>query len=303
MTISRTAPASLMNDAAWIEEVWDGMFLEHWYAESPIPKLCNTKTLDKIKNVGQTIHFRVEPRAAVVPHIKDQPIQWQVMKADKRSITVDYAYSAAHRLDRIDKQHLGSLPVMSKIAASITKTHAEKEAEIFFSVLPTLSFNPLNIVDRSASAAVTGTRSSGLDYAINQVAKLRTAFNRRRAPKKGRFLAVSPEVEELLITSDQVTFNINGVGNEKAITEGEWGTRVCGFDIIPTEFVQGAGTQASPYLCVAGVKDAIGFGRQVVEMEQGIKLQDYYGEGVRALNTFGMGLLYPDGVGLWKVRV
>lgn len=303
MTISRTAPQSLLNDTAWIEEVWDGMFLERWYAESPIPRICNTKTLDKIKSVGQIINFRIEPEASVVPHVKDQPIAWQTMKADKRQISVDFAYSGAHRLDRQDKTQLGSLPVMQKIANSLTKKHAEKEAEVFFSSIGLMNFNPLNAVDLSASAAITGTRGT-VNYAISQIASMRTKFNRRRAPKKGRFLVVPPEVEELLIQSDQATFNINGEGNKKAIEDGEYGVRVCGFDIIVSEFVPGDGlSTATAFKCLAGFNGAIGFGRQVTEMESGIKLQDYYGEGIRALNTFGFGPLYPDGIGLWTCKI
>jgi hypothetical protein len=303
MTIARTNPASLLNQDSWIEEVWDGMFLERWYAESPLPRITNTRTLDKIKNVGQIINFRIEPEATVVPHIKDQPIAWQSMKGDKRQISVDFAYSAAHRLDRMDKAQLGSLPVMQRIADSITKKHAEKEAEVFFNVMPLMTMNPLNMIDLTGTGAITGTRGSAT-YAIAQIAKLRTAFNRRRAPKKGRFLVVPPEVEEILIQSDQATFSINGEGNKKAIEDGEWGVKVCGFDIVVSEFVPGDGlSTASAFKCLAGFNGAIGFGRQVTEMESGIKLQDYYGDGIRALNTFGFGPLYPDGIGLWTCKI
>jgi len=291
---------NLVNDSAWVQEVWDGMFLDRWYAESVLPRICNTKVLEPIKNCGQVLNFRVEPEATVVPQIKDQPIQWAAIRAEKRQITVDYAYSAAHRVDKQDLQQI-NLPIMERIAASISRKHSEKEHEIFFSTVPLMSFNPLNVVDRTATAAVTGTRSSGLDYIINQAAKMRTNFNRRRAPKKGRWIAVPPEVEEALITSDQVTFNVSGQPS-KAIEEGEWGIRVCGFDIVVTEFVTGVGSQANPFICLCGVKDAIGFGRQVTDMEADVQLQDYYGRGVRALNSFGFGPVYPDGIGIWKVR-
>lgn len=312
MPILRGGNPMLLNDTNWIEEVWDGLFLDRWYAESPIPKICNTRVLDKIKNVGQIIHFRVEPVAVVVPHIKDQPIQWSPMVADQRQISVDYAYSAAHRLDNIDAKQLGNLPVMSKVADSITKMHSQQENQILFPLLPTLSFNQLNKwgIGTTGFTGTTGVisqfRTGGTganvnDYAIAQVARMRTLFNRRRVPKNGRFIVVPPEVEEILINSDQATFQIGGHPS-KALEDGEWGVRVCGFDIISSEFVAGVGTQASPWLCMAGVKGAIGFGRQVTEMESGIQLQDYYGKGVRALNSFGAGLLYPDGVGLWQVR-
>lgn len=303
MTISRTSPQSLMNDTAWIEEVWDGMFLERWYAESVLPRFCNTKTLDKIKNVGQVLNFRIEPSAAVVPHVKDQPIAWQTIKAEKRQISVDYAYSGAYRLDKMDKAQLGSLPVMQKVADSITKAHAEKENEVFFSSLALLNYNPLNTVDLSGTAAITGTRGSA-NYAISQLAKMRTHFNRRRVPKKGRFVIVPPEVEEILIQSDQATFNISGEGNKKAIEDGEWGVKICGFDVIVSEFVPGDGlSAATAFKCLCGFQGAIGFGRQVTEMETGIKLQDYYGEGIRALNSFGFGSLYPDGLGMWTCKI
>lgn len=297
MSINRGATPTLVNDSNWINDVWDGMFLDRWYAESVIPKLTNTRIQEKIKSVGQQMHFRIEPEATVTPHIKDMPIQWSAVKAEKRSLSVDYAYSAAHRMDDQDLAQLSELPVMERVASSITKKHAEKEHEVFFSAVPLLSFNPLNVVN--TGAAVTGTRGSA-NYVINQLAKMRTLFNRRRAPKVGRYVVVSPEVEELLITSDQTTFNISGQPT-KAIEDGEWGIRVCGFDVVVSEFVVGTGAAGNPFLCICGCKEAIGFGRQVTKMETNIQLQDFYGKGVRALNSFGFGLLYPDGMGLWTV--
>lgn len=291
---------NLIGQGNWQEEVWNDLFLDHWYGESPIPRICNTSLLDKLKGGGTAMSFRVEPESSLSPHVKGQPIQWTSYQAEKRQITVDYAFSAAHVLEDITEVQLGNLPVLTRLVNSVNKRHAENEAMVFFSTAPLMTMNPLNLQDNS-SVIASGRRSDGAAYIVNMLAGLRTKLNRRRAPKKGRYVTVPPEVEELFLTCDQATYEISGKAST-AVETGEWGIRVCGFDLVVSEFVPN-GSAGNIWKCLYGCKDAIGFGRQIQKVETNIRLESQYGTGIRALNVFGFGPLYSDALGVWTVKL
>ena len=291
------APANYPNDY-FKPEVWSALTLENWYAEGLIPKIANTNWEGEIKKAGQLVHIRRDPKAILSPYVNDTPIQYQDVVDEKTTLTIDYAYSAAHKVSSIDLAQM-DIDVVSKLAAAINKEHMMKENEIVFSVLPTLTMNANNVIDKSAAQQTT---TVGANYILNGLVALRTAFNRRRVPKSGRYVVVSPEVEDVLLRMDHTRYDVTGMQN-KVIQEGDFNLRIAGFDILVSEFVTGAGTGGSPYLCPAGVKDAFTFARQLTEVEVGFTLQDSYGKGIKALNVFGFNITQPDGMGLWKVQV
>jgi len=287
-------------------EIVDAYMIEWWYnTENLLPKITNSRTKSAIEQPGQNIVFLSEPEAQVVPYLRDEPINWTTMKPERTSITVDYAYISAHKLDIVDEYEI-KLPLLSKIAAGMGKKHSEKELEVFMTVVPALSFLAKNIVGIGATyntvtGVSTGTRTSGINYIVNQLVRLRTIFNRARVPKAGRYIVVSPEVEELLIASDQATYNISGKQG-KEIEDGEWGIKVAGFEILVSEFVPGDGSAGNPYKCLVGIPEAIGFGRRIQKTELNVQLQDYVAKGHRSLNYFGFGALNLKGLGLLKVQ-
>lgn len=278
-------------------EIWSMLTLERWYAEGLIPKICNTDYEGEIRDRGQLVHIRWDPEAIITPYVKDTPIQWMDVADEKDTFTIDYAYSAAHKIDKIDLKQM-DIGVITKLSSAINLKFEEKENELLFNAMPSFSFNPLNLVDKSAN--LQSPLSSSTDYIINGLTALRTAFNRRRCPKMGRYVVVAPEVEDILLRSDVVRYDVMGKVNE-TIQSGEFGLRIAGFDILVSEFVPLAA--ANVYSCPAGVKKAVTFARQLVDVEVGIPLQDYHGKGMKALNVFGFKLLRPNGFGLWKCKV
>ena len=295
MAIARFG-ANLPNDF-YKAEVWSGLTLERWYAEGVLPKIFNTNYEGEIKKYGQIVHIRRNPDAVINPYVVDTPVSWNAIQDDKTTLTIDYAYYAAHKIDTVDLAQM-DIEIASKIANAINKQMMMKENQVCLSALPSLSYNPLNLVDKSG--ATQTTVSTDANYIIKAVTPLRTAFNRRRVPKEGRYILVSPEVEELLLMSDLVRYDAMGKENV-SIQTGNFGLRLAGFDIIPSEFVPSGGTNI--YNCIAGVKDALTFARQVTEVDLGVPLQDYFGKGMKALNVFGFALTQPDGMGIWKVKV
>ena len=278
-------------------EIWSALTLERWYADCIIPKIANTDYEGEIKKCGQLVHIRRDPDAVVQPYIMDTPIQWQNVVDEKTTLTIDYAYSAAHKVDTLDLAQM-DIDVIGKIAKAINKQMAMKEMEVLFNALPLIACNPSNIVDGSGNARTTAVADTY--YILKDLAALRTAFNRRRVPKEGRYIIVSPEVEEILLRSDNFRYDVVGRENT-AVSEGKFGIQIMGFDIIPNEYVPL--TAANVYTCIAGIRGAFTFARQLTEVTVGMDLQDYFGKGIKALNVFGFGMTQPNGMGLWKCKV
>lgn len=295
MSIPRST-ANFPNDF-YKPEIWSAMTLERWYAEGLIPQIANTNYEGEIKKYGQLVHIRRDPDAVISPYIVDTPLNYQAVIDEKTTLTIDYAFAAAHKVDSVDLAQM-DINVVAKMSNAINKQMMMKENEVVFNALPTLSFNPANIVDKSGAAQTVGPQTDA-NYIVNGLVALRTAFNRRRMPKSGRFVVVSPEVEDLLLRCDHVRYDAVGREN-KVIQDGAFNLRMAGFDILVSEFVPTSGSNV--WLCPAGIKEAFTFARQLTEVEIGFTLPDQFGKGMKALNVFGFALTQPDGFGLWKVK-
>jgi hypothetical protein len=308
--IARSSAGSqgLTNTVAEQAEIVAAQMIDWWYSDDAnlIPKITNSSVKSLIEAPGQKIVFIQEPEAQVNAYLRDAPISWTSLTPIRTEITVDYAYLSAHKLDAIDEYEI-KVPLLQKIGTTMGKKHAEKEAETFFNVAPTLSFLSRLIIDNGATGPVVTSRSgyeAGADggtYIFGQLSSMRTKFNRGRVPKNGRYVVVSPEVEEILMNSDQATWSVSGKTNTEMET-GEYGLKICGFDVLVSEFIPGDGSTGNPYKCLVGQKDCIGFGRRVQKVDLNVKLQDYMATGHRSLNYFGFGALNMRGLGLWKVR-
>lgn len=277
-------------------EIWSAMLQKKWYADSLIARICNTDWEDEIKKYGQIVHIRKRPDAVVNPYLIDQVVNWQNVVDEKITLTIDYAYYAAMKVDTIDLKQM-DIAIMNELVAEIGKRQMTKEDELLFG---SVYSSAANVVDGSANPR-TGL-STDTYYILKDIASMRTKMNRRNVPKEGRFLVVAPEVEDVILRSDAARYDVSGDKN-KAIREGEFGFKVMGFDILTSNFVTGAGSAGAPYNCIAGTKDAISFARQVTETEVGIQLQDYFGKGIKSLNVFGFGVTQADALAWWKVQV
>jgi len=309
--IGRAAVANpgLTNLLAEQAEIVAAQMIDWWYSDDAnlIPKITNSSVKGMIEQPGQALVFIQEPEAQVSAYLRDQPIAWSSLTPLRTTITVDYAYLSAHKLDVIDEYEI-KVPLLQKIGSTMGKKHSEKEAETFFNVCSTFSFLTRLIIANGAAGPVVKDRAgylsdgTGGTYIIGQLSAMRTKFNRGRVPKNGRYVVVSPEVEEILLNSDQAVYNISGKTNGTEMERGEWDVKICGFEILVSEFITGVGTETNPYACLVGQKDCIGFGRRIQRVDLNVKLQDYMATGHRSLNYFGFGVLNYKGVGLWKVR-
>lgn len=320
MVITRTAtpPAYGLEDASQallIEERVEGLAMDIMRRESFLNRICNTNTMQPLKDFGQTITFRVLNPPPVKPATVNMTLVPDDITGTHFSLTVDHAYYTFPVADPIDIKQI-NLPLLSEIARQMAEAHMENEYAVvvaglivtiyaasemaYHGQIPgTVAYNPT-----VPTSAVTTDRTSE-DYIIKYFLDAQKRYTQMAVPKKGRYALVNSDVNEILVLSDQFTYNIGGEGNKKIIEEGDGNLRVAGFDIYVTDEIPTAtySGQTNIAQCILGHQNGAAFVRQLMETDINFKMQTTFGRAHRELDVFGFGLSDSRYMGALPLKV
>lgn len=317
----------------FIPQVWTGLVMELFWENSILAKICNTDIEEPIKRGGGEAIIRQRPPITINDWIVNQDLQFSPLADTAITIPIKYAKYAAAQLDSVDIAQM-DLDLMQIVAEDMNNQHMETETNVVIQALTAQLIANLNTATAGVNYGVENIVAPGADpvnrykgtvylntsastptrynssnftpdpnYIVRQITHARTILNRKRVPMAGRFLIVPPIVEDMLILSDQATWNVSGKV-DKVVEEGEYGLRVAGFDIIVSNFITqttfdagvGAGGQADAgnwtgYPCLMGLKKGYAFARQITEVDIGFDMAfKTFGKGLKTLNVFGAGI-------------
>lgn len=292
MAVPQTG-ANLPNNL-FVPEVWSLRLQDKFYADSLIAQVTNSNYEGDIKGKGDKVHIRKRPNVGVVPYVANTPTAWQDVVDEEIQFTIDYAYSAAVKVDKVKMAQM-DINVMSELQAEIAKRQMNQEDTILFGAVYADATSTVS--SSGALQPVQGTAN----YIMAEVAQLRTKLDRLNIDKDQRFLVVTPELEELMLQASAARFDASGYKNDGE-RYGKFAQKIYGFDVYVSNFIPGAGTSGNPYKCIAGHKAAITFARQVTEVDILPKLETYYGSGIKSLNVFGYKTVVPDALVRWNAR-
>jgi hypothetical protein len=300
----RPSPDTGLTDAGQlllIENIVQGLTFDVLRRESFLHRIANTEALKPLEQFGQTITFRVLNPPAVKAYVVNQDLVPDTIGGTNFSVTVDRAYYVFPTLDPIDIKQINA-PLLEKTAKNMADAHAENEYQVVVAGLVAMVYAATAMVyhgqtpgtvfyQPAVPTSVAATDRTDADYIIKQFIAARKAANKLAIPKKGRYCMVNSDVEEILLNSDQFTYQISGTQNAKAIEDGEFGMRVAGFDIIVTDEIPTGtyGGQSNIAQCVLGHQNGFGFIRQIMETELNFKMQTKFSRGNRQLDVFGFG--------------
>jgi hypothetical protein len=321
MAITRTVPSAATgipaaSQTTLIEEIVEGLAMDVMRRESFLGKIANTEAMKKLESFGDQITFRVLNPPTVSPYLVNMDIVPEQITGTNFNVTVNNAFYAFPTIDPIDVKEI-NLPLMSNIARMMADAHAENE---YLVVVAGLIATVYSASVMSYEGQVPGTvaynppvptfvsdtdRTNTQGYIINQFLSARKAYNQLAIPKKGRYAMINSDVEQILLQSDQFTYQINGEQNRKAIEEGDFGIRVAGFDIIVTDAIPTATYAGVTNVCqgILGHQNGLGFIRQLMETEINFKLQTKFSRGARQLDVFGFGLSDSRYMGALPLKV
>ena len=303
------------SQALLIEQIVEGLTMDILRRESFLGKIANTEALKKLENFGDTITFRVLNPPPISAYVVNMDTVPTVTTGTHFSITVDNAFYGYPTLDPIDIKQI-NVPLMSNLARMLADAQAENEYNVVVAGLLTTVYGasvmsyegqvPGTVAYNPATpTAVASTDRTDADYIIKQFIKARKAYNQLAIPRKGRYIMVNSDVEEILLNSDQFTYQISGETNRKAIEDGDFGMRVAGFDIIVTDAIPTAtyNGQSNIAQCIIGHQNGLGFIRQLMETDINFKMQTKFGRACRQLDVFGFGLSDSRLMGALPIKV
>ena len=299
-----------------IEQIVEGLTMDIMRRESFLGRIANTEALKKLENFGDTITFRILNPPPIMPYIMNQDLVPTATTGNNFSITVNNAFYGYPTLDPIDIKQI-NVPLMSNLARMLADAHAENEYNVVVSGLittvygatvmnyegqvpGTVAYNPATPITPASTS-----RTDAADYIVNQFISARKAYNQLAIPRKGRYAMVNSDVEQILLESDQFTYQISGEQNRKAIEDGDFGMKVAGFDIIVTDSIPTAtyNGQTNIAQCVLGHQNGLGFIRQLMETDINFKMQTKFNRACRQLDVFGYGLSDSRYMGAFPVKV
>ena len=301
----RPSPDSGLTDAGQLllqhNAVAQGLTFDILRRESFLSQISNTEALAPLEKYGQTITFRVLNPPAVKAYIMNQKLVPDTIGGTNFSVTVDRAYYVYPTIDKIDLKQV-DIPFLQSTAKSMADAHLENEYQVVVAGLVTMVYAASEMVYHGQipgtvftnpavpTSAITTDRTDA-DYIIGYFLKARKAANKMGVPKRGRYAMINSDVEEILLKSDQFTYNISGNQNAKAIEAGEFGLKIAGFDIIVTDEIPTGtyGGQSNIAQCVLGHKNGLGFIRQISETNIAFDVPETFQKGSTQLDVFGFG--------------
>jgi N4-gp56 family major capsid protein len=127
---------------------------------------------------------------------------------------------------------------------------------------------------------------------------MKTTLDRDNCPTDNRWVVISPEIHGALL-QDSRFVDASASGSTDALVNGFVG-RAAGFDVHVSN--QTPDPTSATYAVLAGHPSATAYADQILETEA-IRLQDFFGDGVRGLHVFGVKVVRPTCLALASVTV
>lgn len=284
MAISRIG--NNLPNGAFIPQIWSKKLIRKYYAASVCNIICNSDWQGEIQAQGSTIQIRQRPDVFVNPTVANQPISWQDIVDVKQTLTIDYAFDAAIKIDNFDA-YQADINLQAELVDEIAN---RLRLAIETTVLGGAYASATTKIANSGANAAWGTAGNPTKV----IAQAQAALNILNVPVEGRWLLLHPTMVQYLIQEQALYAMYAATQNEKgALIKGYVG-EFAGFSVYQSPLVTGAGTSGSNFNAMAGHKDAITLATQFTQFEANVPLQDYYGKGIRAQNCFGYKVVKPD---------
>lgn len=278
MAITRTG--ANIAGKSFTPEIWSKKLLWKFYAASVCNEICNTEWQGEVQGQGDKVYIRKRPDVLVNPYTVNSVINWQDINDDKITLTIDYAFSAAAKIDTVDMNQMD------------INLQAEIIDEISNNLRIAIEDTVLGGAYASATTSLSSTAWQTSTNSITAITQAQAALNALNVPVENRWLLMHPSAAQYLLAQTAL-YALNAGTNEGALQRGYVG-HLAGFQIYQSSRVPGAGTSGSPFKMMAGHISAITLATQFTQFETDVPLQDYFGKGIRALNCFGYKVAKPE---------
>lgn len=271
-------------------EIWSAAILSNLENELVYGALCNRDYEGDIQAAGDTVHITSIGAVSTRAYTELTSISWDEVADSQQDLLIDQKRYFALKVDDVErKQALPFLDEATSNAAYALRDNAD-------GVVSAAMYAAVNGGANDLGAA-TADISDNTAYGI--LVSLATTLDRDNCPGDNRWVVVSPEIHGALLQDNRFIDASASADGGAALRNGFIG-QAAGFRIYKSN--QTPDPTASTYAVIAGHPSATCYADQILETEA-LRLQDFFGDGVRGLHVFGVKVVRPTCLALASVTV
>lgn len=271
-------------------EIWSASILSNLNNELVYAALCNRDYEGEIQSAGDTVHITSIGTVSTRAYSELTSITWDEVADTQVDLLIDQKRYFALKVDDVErKQALPFLDEATREAAYALRDNADGVVSAAMYAAVNQGANDLG--------ALTADVSDNTMY--GHLVSMATTLDRDNCPSDGRWVVVSPEIYGALLQDPRFVDASASADGGAALRNGFIG-RAAGFDVYKSN--QTPDPTTSTYAVIAGHPSATAYADQILETEA-IRLQDFFGDGVRGLHVFGVKVIRPTCLALASVTV
>jgi len=278
---------------AYTPAIWSKKMVKKFYAGSVCNQICNTDWQGELLGKGSSVEIRQRPDVMVSPGEVNGKVNWQDVIDIKQTLTIDYLFNAAVKLDNVD-MHQMDINLQAELVDEIAnRLRLAVETTVLGSAYSSAA---TKLATGNTGGAIVAFGTAGNPGKVFAAAQAYLSIATEPCPSEDRWILVHPVMKQYLI---QETFNYAlNAGLDKGAMQAGYVAYLAGFSIYESPLVTGLGTSASKYNAMAGHASGITLAVQFTRFEVDVPLSEYYGKGIRAQNCFGYKVIKPTSL-LW----
>lgn len=278
----------------FIPEIWSAEFLEALRADLVFggPGITNHNYEGEISQKGDTVHITTVGDPTVRDYVEHTDITTEQIADSGQTLTIDQAKYFSFELDDIeDAQVLNGGSVMAEAAKNAAYVLSET-ADSWISTQMAAGIPAANQV-AAQNLFTAGAAANTIAY-DSVVRPLKLALDKAKAPKTGRWLVASPDLEAQLLLDNRFVNAEKAADQGAALREGFIG-RALGFDIYQTTAVPATAATSSAGATdtiIAGHPNAYTFANAIAKVES-TRMEKRFADMMKGLHFYGGKLLRP----------
>lgn len=264
---------------SFIPELWEARLLAHLDKAHVATAFVNRDYEGEIKQKGDTVHVNQLGDITVRDYTPGTAITVEDLATTDQTLVIDQDKYWAFKVEDLDKVQVAGPMVDAAMSRAAYKTVDKVDTDIF-----------AEIAGAAKAANTIGTAANKIALTVQNVysniLKLKTKLDNANVATVGRKLAITPDIEALLLEDNR--FVAAGVQESEERLENGYVGRVAGFDVYIT-------LNLPANTVIATVPSATSFAEQLVSTEA-IRSETAFADIVRGHDVYGVKTFQADAV-------
>lgn len=298
MAVFPVSPGHPDRSGVWLPSIWSAKLNVKYYETSVVPAVANTNFEGEAKK-GEKVIIRQIPTAVVRDYTKGQTLVYDDLESSNVELLIDKGKVWTFKLDDVEAAQT-DIDWINEVTDDGAKQLAKAvDTDVLGTIYASAHASNKGLTAGVSSSGynlgVTGTPVA-LDKTniIEYITALAGVLDEQDAYTDGGALIIPPLFAWLIKNSDISDASYTG-DKQSVLRNGRIGM-IDKFEIYTSKNLATASDGGKTcYNCLALNKDALTFAAQVDKTEK-LRLQETFGDAVRALMVYGYKVVKPEGL-------